>query len=55
MFTLVIFLGAIILLYGMIYAENNLYPKIIGIVLLMFGLYKSTGVWVEDNKEDNEE
>jgi len=54
-FTLVIFLGAMILLYGMIYDKNNLYLKIIGIILLMFGLYKSTRVWVDDNKkEDNE-
>lgn len=52
--SLFILLGAILLIYGMIVENTNVYIKIVGIIVLMFGLYSSTRVWVEDNKQDNE-
>lgn len=52
--SLFILLGAVLLIYGMIVENTNVYIKIVGIIVLMFGLYSSTRVWVEDNKQDNE-
>ena len=52
--SLFILLGAVLLIYGMIAENTNVYIKIVGIIVLMFGLYSSTRVWVEDNKQDNE-
>ncbi len=52
--TLFILIGAVLLVYGMIVENTNVYIKVIGIIILMFGLYSSTKVWVEDNKQDKE-
>ncbi|TRZ43766.1 hypothetical protein [Robertkochia solimangrovi] len=31
----------------------HIYLKILGFVLMMFGLYRSTQLWVKDNPKDN--
>ena len=43
--TLIIIVGAVILIYGMSVADDTPYAKIIGLVILMFGLYRATQFW----------
>ena len=43
--TLVIIVGAAVLIYGMSVEDNSPYAKIIGLVILMFGLYRATQYW----------
>ncbi|MFC6859758.1 hypothetical protein [Zunongwangia atlantica] len=55
--TLVIIVGAVILIYGMSLADDSPYAKIIGLVILMFGLYRATQFWSatkDDYKKDQE-
>lgn len=53
-FTLLIILGAGILLYDLIAEAEIVYLKIAGLVLLMLGLYMSTRQWVNDNKKEDD-
>lgn len=50
--TLIIVAGSALLLYAVITASDNVYIKIIGLILLMYGLYNATQKWVNDNKGD---
>ncbi|TQD39298.1 hypothetical protein [Haloflavibacter putidus] len=50
--TLIIVAGSALLLYAVITASDNVYIKIIGLILLMYGLYNATQKWVKDNKGD---
>ena len=55
--TLVIIVGAVVLIYGMSIADDSPYAKIIGLVILMFGLYRATKYWSStkyDYKKDQE-
>ncbi|RRO23211.1 hypothetical protein [Flavobacteriaceae bacterium 14752] len=51
--TLIIVIGAGLLLYDFIAKPSEIYFKIAGLVILMFGLYKSTQQWTSDNKSEN--
>ena len=57
--TTAIVVGGGILLYQILAEGQNPYLMIIGLVLLMFGLYRATNFWVEtkdDHKnEENED
>ena len=50
--TLIILIGAGLLIYDFVVAPKEVYFKIAGLVILMFGLYKSTKQWTRDNKSD---
>ncbi|SFC79418.1 hypothetical protein SAMN04487907_10913 [Zunongwangia mangrovi] len=55
--TLIIIIGAVILIYGMSVADDTPYAKIIGLVILMFGLYRATQFWSatkDDYKKEQE-
>jgi len=51
--TLIIIIGAALLLYDFISKPDEIYFKIAGLAILMFGLYKSTQQWTSDNKSEN--
>ena len=51
--TLIIIIGIALLLYDFIANPNQVYFKIAGLVILMFGLYKSTKQWTSDNKPED--
>jgi len=56
--SLFIVVGGAILLYEISGEERNVYAMIMGLVLLMYGLYRATNFWVEtkdDHKKDKEE
>ncbi|NJX16990.1 hypothetical protein HC174_13355 [Salinimicrobium sp. CDJ15-81-2] len=56
--SLFIVVGGAILLFEISGEERNVYAMILGLVLLMFGLYRATNFWVEtkdDHKKDPEE
>lgn len=44
-----IILGAVLLVYDLVYEPASVYFKIIGLVVLMVGLYTSTRQWASDN------
>ena len=53
-----ILVGGAILLFELAGEERNVYAMILGLVLLMFGLYRATNFWVEtkdDHKQEQEE
>lgn len=51
-----IVVGACLLIYDLVSNNENVYIKIIGLVLLMYGLYTATQMWVAGNEEtENEE
>ncbi len=50
-----IVLGGGLLLYDLTQEGTNVYISTIGLVLLMFGLYKSTRQWVDDNPKDDDQ
>gem|GEM_PF-543824 len=50
-----ILLGGGLLLYDLTQESTNVYISTIGLVLLMFGLYKSTRQWVNDNPKDDDQ
>lgn len=50
--TLIIVIGSALLLYSIITDAENIYIKIIGLILLMYGLFTATQKWVKDNKND---
>lgn len=50
--------GGALLLYEISVEEEQVWFLIIGLVALMFGLYRATNFWVEtkdDHKQENEE
>lgn len=47
--TAIILIGAGLLLYDFMSSPEHAYLKIAGLVILMFGLYKSTKQWSSDN------
>ena len=53
--TLIIIIGIALLLYDFIANPDQVYFKIAGLVILMFGLYKSTKQWTNDNKSEDPE
>jgi hypothetical protein len=53
--TVLIFIGGAILLYTIAGEEKSKYLQILGLVIIMFGLYRATNYWVEtkdDFKDD---
>ncbi|NJW54120.1 hypothetical protein [Salinimicrobium oceani] len=50
--SMLIIIGGAILLFEISGEERNVYVMILGLVLLMFGLYKATNFWVE-TKDDH--
>ncbi|MCM5663516.1 hypothetical protein [Galbibacter mesophilus] len=50
---LCIVLGAILIFVFNDESDYDKYLKILGFVLLMYGLYKSTQLWVKDNPKDD--
>lgn len=53
-----IIVGGAILLFELAGEERNVYALIVGIIMLMFGLYRATNFWVEtkdDHKKEQEE
>lgn len=52
-FSLLIAIGAIILLYDIATENEMVELKIGGLVLLMIGLYGATRQWVDDNKKED--
>lgn len=53
--TTIIIVGAGMMLYDFIANPVEVYYKIGGLVILMFGLYKSTRQWTTDNKREDPE
>ncbi len=52
--TVIILIGAVLLIYDFIAEPKEVYYKIGGLVILMFGLYKSTQQWTSDNNTQDE-
>jgi len=55
--TTLIVLGGALLLYSITATDVSPYFKIIGLVIIMAGLYRATNYWVatkDDHKDDNE-
>lgn len=50
--TFLIVIGAAMLIYSLAYEQEEAYIQIGGLIILMYGLYKSTQQWVTDNKSD---
>ncbi|TVZ28167.1 hypothetical protein JM83_3274 [Gillisia sp. Hel_I_86] len=53
--TVLIVIGGGILIYTISEEDRNKYLQILGLVILMFGLYRATNFWVEtkDDEDDN--
>lgn len=51
--TIIIVTGIGLLMYDFISKPEDVYFKIFGLVILMFGLYKSTQQWTSDNKSND--
>lgn len=54
-FTIIILIGAGLLIFTLVSEADHLYLKITGLILLMLGLYNSTKQWARDNPKDNTE
>ncbi|GGE31858.1 hypothetical protein [Psychroflexus planctonicus] len=57
-YTVFIVIGAALLLYDLAFESDEVYLKVAGLVILMFGLYSSTRQWANDNdksKNENDE
>ena len=55
--TALIVIGGGILIYTISEEDKNRYLQILGLVVIMFGLYRATNHWVEtkdDHEDDNE-
>ena len=50
--TVLIVIGGVLLIYSMMYDTNSVYIKVVGIIFLMFGLFRATRVWVDDNQKE---
>lgn len=56
--SMIILIGGAILIFEISGEERNVYILILGLVLLMYGLYNATNFWVEtkdDHKNEQEE
>jgi hypothetical protein len=53
--TLIILSGAALMVYDFVVNPDVVYFKIGGLVVLMFGLYKSTRQWTSDNSKKDPE
>jgi hypothetical protein len=53
LFSILILIGAILLIYDLASADDIVELKIGGLVILMIGLYGSTRQWVDDNKKED--
>lgn len=56
--SMIILIGGAILIFEISGEERNVYLMILGLVLLMYGLYNATNFWVEtkdDHKKEQEE
>lgn len=54
-YTLFIVVGAALLLYDLAFESEEVYVKVIGLVVLMFGLYSSTRQWASDNDKNRKD
>lgn len=53
----VIIIGGMLLIFEISGEQRNVYVMIVGLVMLMFGLYRATNFWVEtkdDHKKDED-
>lgn len=50
-----ILVGGGLLLYDLTQDTTNVYISTLGLVLHMYGLYKSTRQWVDDNPKDEDD
>lgn len=55
LFTALIIIGAILIIYDLTGDNENVYLKIGGLLLLMIGLYNSTKQWAKDNPKDDQD
>ncbi len=55
--TILIVIGGGIMTYTIFGEDKNKYLQIVGLVIIMFGLYRATNFWVEtkDDEEENTE
>ncbi|WP_010229164.1 hypothetical protein [Gillisia marina] len=55
--TILIVIGGAIMIYTISGEDSNKYLQILGLVIIMFGLYRATNFWVEtkDDEDDNNE
>tara|TARA_R100000935_G_C2823366_1_gene160936 strand:+ start:356 stop:562 length:207 start_codon:yes stop_codon:yes gene_type:complete len=55
--TILIVIGGAIMIYTISVEDRNRYLQVLGLVIIMFGLYRATNFWVEtkDDEEDNNE
>lgn len=55
--TILIVIGGAIMIYTISMEDRNRYLQVLGLVIIMFGLYRATNFWVEtkDDEEDNNE
>ncbi len=55
--TMLIVIGGAIIIYTISGEDSNKYLQILGLVIIMFGLYRATNFWVEtkDDEDDNNE
>lgn len=56
--TALIVIGGGILIYTISGEDKNRYLQILGLVIIMFGLYRATNHWVEtkdDHKDENDD
>lgn len=56
--SILILVGGAILLFQISGEERNVYFMVLGLVMLMFGLYRATNFWVDtkdDHKKENED
>lgn len=54
--SVLIIVGAALLIFHIAVEKKNPYVMVVGLVLLMFGLYRATNHWVitkDDHKEDD--
>ncbi len=52
---LIVVIGAGILIYDLAVEDENIYIKVIGLVLLMYGLYTATQQWTVENREGKDD
>ncbi len=53
--TLLILIGGAILLYTISGEEESKYLQILGLIIIMFGLFRATNYWVETKDEPFDE
>ncbi len=55
--TILIVIGGAIMIYTISVEDRNRYLQVLGLVIIMFGLYRATNFWVEtkDDEDDNNE